>query len=180
MWRQRSRVIWLNALEHKVFPSDGFDKAKEKCYYDIFNEHGRWVTKEEDIRAVAKAYFEDIFKSSNFSHISHVLEAVHRRVTDDMNERLIRPFDRSEVLSSLQQMYPSKAPGPDGLPTLFYQRFWDIVGDGITDAVLPVLNGSNILPDWNRTKIVLIPKIKSLKYITDFRPISLCNVQISF
>ena len=73
-------------------------------------------------------------------------------------------------------MGPTKAPGPDGMNALFYQKFWHIVGNDVTTAVLDYLNNGNMMPDINYTHIVLIPKIKSPEKMTNFRPINLCNV----
>ena len=44
------------------------------------------------------------------------------------------------------------------------------------NAVLDFLNNGIMEADFNYTHIVLIPKIKSPEKITDYRPISLCNV----
>ena len=73
-------------------------------------------------------------------------------------------------------MGPTKVPRPDGINTLFYQKFWHIVENDVTSVVLDFLNSGNMLPEINYTHIVLIPKVKSLKRISDYRPISLCNV----
>ena len=43
-------------------------------------------------------------------------------------------------------------------------------------AVLEFLNTSYLLCDLNHTYIVLLPKIKNLVKVSDFSPISLCNV----
>ena len=81
-----------------------------------------------------------------------------------------------EIKVALFQMGPTKALGPDGMNVLFYKKFWHIVDDDMTNAILDFLNFGNMVPRFNYTHIVLIPKIKSPQKILDFRPISLCNV----
>lgn len=73
-------------------------------------------------------------------------------------------------------MYPLKAPSPDGIPPLFFQHFWSIVGSVVTKIVLDFLNFGITLPKFNETHIVLIPKTNNPKKVTEYRPISLCNV----
>lgn len=73
-------------------------------------------------------------------------------------------------------MAPLKAPGPDGFPALFFQRFWHIVGEEVACFYLEVLNGSREMGELNKTHIVLILKVDKPRDLTQFRPISLCNV----
>ena len=73
-------------------------------------------------------------------------------------------------------MGPTKASGPDNMNAFLYKKFQHIVGDSVVLAVLDFLNNGNMLPDINHTNIVLIPKVKNLKRMSEFRPISLCNV----
>ena len=49
-------------------------------------------------------------------------------------------------------------------------------GDEVTKVVLRVLNGEESPEVVNRTFIILIPKVLHLTTLTQFRPISLCNV----
>jgi len=58
----------------------------------------------------------------------------------------------------------------------FYQKFWDIIRDDVSAAVLSIFHGHPIPPALNRTFLVLIPKKHKPDLILDFRPISLCNV----
>ena len=73
-------------------------------------------------------------------------------------------------------MYPLKAPGSDGMPPLFFEQFWTICGEMVTTTVLDLFNHGVSPPNFNKTHIVLIPKVKTPKKVTDYRPISLCNV----
>ena len=93
-----------------------------------------------------------------------------------MNSSLIKEFHAGEVHKALKQMYALKAPGPDGMPPIFFQNFWPIVGSLVSKTVLDFLNHGITPPKFNETHIVLVPKTKSPKNVTEYRHISLCNV----
>ena len=93
-----------------------------------------------------------------------------------MNESLIREFTRDEVVVVLKQIHPYKALGLDGMSVVFFQKHWSIVGNNITDMILNILNHNIPILELNKTNISVIPKISNPKRMTDFRPISLCNV----
>jgi hypothetical protein len=59
---------------------------------------------------------------------------------------------------------------------VFYKKFWDVCGAQITQEVLQALNSGVIPEGWNDTTVVLIPKVDDPESITQYRPISLCNV----
>lgn len=93
-----------------------------------------------------------------------------------MNESLLAPFIGSEVEKAVAQMFPTKALGPDGFPALFYQKYWNIVGANTINNCLSILNDRRSIDDWNKTNTVLVPKIANPQSVSDYRPISLCNV----
>ncbi|XP_075492598.1 uncharacterized protein LOC142530663 [Primulina tabacum] len=55
----------------------------------------------------------------------------HRMVTGALskvlNATLCGPFSALEVRKTLFDMYPDKAPGPDGMSVFFFQKFWDVI-----------------------------------------------------
>ena len=73
-------------------------------------------------------------------------------------------------------MCPTKASGPNGLHTMFFQKHWQIVGIRVIKTCLHILNEQGTLESLNHTFIALTPKIEKTKAVSDFRPISLCNV----
>ena len=93
-----------------------------------------------------------------------------------MNESLTRPYTADEVRLVLFLMHPSKSPGPDGMSPFFFKKYWHIVGNDVTEAILFVLRSAHMLKKMNHTHIVLIPKKKDPKYLANYRLISLSNV----
>jgi hypothetical protein len=93
-----------------------------------------------------------------------------------MNDRLLIPFTAEDVKKAAFSIGDFKAPGPDGLHAVFYKKFWSVCGDEITHEILNALNSGIIPEGWNDTTVVLIPKIDDPELVTQFRPISLCNV----
>ena len=108
-------------------------------------------------------FYQNLFTLASPSRIEEALEATPRLVTEEMNQNLVAPFVKAEVEIALSQMEALKSPGPDGMPPLFFQQFWPIIGDEVVDAVLTCLNTGSIPSSINHTFITLIPKVKSRK-----------------
>lgn len=89
---------------------------------------------------------------------------------------LARPIHAAEVKEAVFLLGAFKAPGPDGLQPLFYHRFWHIVGHAVTTVVQRAFSEGQLPEGVNETLINLIPKVDHPDSITQFRPISLCNV----
>ena len=142
----------------------------------ILNDHGEWCTSDQQMESIAVDYFERLLASSQPAQINETLMAVDNTVSQDANQKLLLPFSVDEVRVALFQMHPSKAPGPDGMTSFFFQKFWHVIGPSVSIVVLSVLNFARILRKINLTHISLIPKKKNLEHMSDYRPISLCNV----
>lgn len=72
-------------------------------------------------------------------------------------------------------MNSSIAPRSDGFSAIFFQRFWPIVGEEITQRTLKMMNDTKLDDDINDNIIVLIPKKINARGLDDYRPISLCQ-----
>lgn len=70
----------------------------------------------------------------------------------------------------------NKAPGPDGYTAEFFKKSWEIVGSDVIEAVLSFFAAGKMLRDINTTSVTLVPKVSNALKVTDFRPISYCNI----
>lgn len=123
-----------------------------------------------------KTYFQNTFSKHGERDDTIVMSAIERRVTPEMNEALAKPFTNADVVEAIKHLHPAKAPGPDGMTLLFFQKFWPVCKNEVLHDVLKILK-EGVDPTYlNHTNIVLIPKVKSPKNPKDLRPISLSNV----
>lgn len=83
---------------------------------------------------------------------------------------------RQEIRQIVMNMGGFKAPGPDGLQAIFYQSQWNIVGEKLCKLILDIFADHRKVGSINSTLITLIPKVENVKFVRQFRPISLCNV----
>lgn len=82
------------------------------------------------------SYFQSIFTTSSPSStdIEVVTHLIPHKVSLEMNSRLFAPYSREEIVIAVKQMFPTKSPSLDGLPALFYQNYWAIVGPKLVEA----------------------------------------------
>nr|CAD1832650.1 unnamed protein product [Ananas comosus var. bracteatus] len=85
------------------------------------------------------------------------------------------PFTLEEVKTAIFSSAPEKAPGPDGLPMVFYQRFWNVIKDDMWEVFNCFYNGTSNLQEINGGWVCLRPKKKEATSATDYRPISLVH-----
>ncbi|KAA3474502.1 reverse transcriptase [Gossypium australe] len=177
-WEQRARANWLKIGDRNTafFHRSASHRRKKNLVKELEDEFGNLKTEAEEISRMATNYFKDIFSSNGVGDCNSLLESFQPSITEELNRDLRAEFTADEIISAIKPIAPLKASGIDGFSTIFYQKYWHIVGKKITKFCLETLNGEREMKEVNFTSIVLIPKINSPKLMSQFRPISLCNV----
>ena len=121
-------------------------------------------------------FYQNLFSSAEPSGLTKVIEVIPHVITPDMNVQLDREFTIEEVEVAIKQMAPLKSPGPDGMPPLFYQNYWSLIGFDVTHSIFHYLNNGVLPQSLCHSFITLISKVKNPEYVAQFRPISLSNV----
>ena len=80
-----------------------------------------------------------------------------------------------EVFQAHNSLPGDKAPSLDGLPTFFFQVYWEVVKGHVTKVVQELFGAKNILKELNATFLILILKISGANSMDKFKPISLCK-----
>ena len=91
-----------------------------------------------DERACGRIFFFNLFSSKAGYNITEILQVVPTKVDNSMNNVLCAEYSPEEVKTALENTGDLKVPGPDGMPVIFFKRFWQIVGDQLTREVLNV------------------------------------------
>uniref|UniRef100_A0A453K4Y3 Reverse transcriptase domain-containing protein n=3 Tax=Aegilops tauschii subsp. strangulata TaxID=200361 RepID=A0A453K4Y3_AEGTS len=177
-WQQRAHVNWLKNGDRNTgfFHAHASERRRVNTIRSLKRDGGGVVEREEEIGPFISNYYKSLFMSSAGPLNDELLQHVPKTVTHEMNEQLMKPLSGDEITHALNSIGDFKAPGPDGMPAIFYKKFWEKMGAKIQEEVLSVLNGGDMPAGWNETIIVLIPKVKNPDRLTQYRPISLCNV----
>lgn len=134
------------------------------------------MSSQAQIGATFAGFFSSLFTTSFPFNIADCISPLDHKIFPSMREHLSNPFTAKEVKRAVFHMKPLVSPRPNGFSAQFYQKNWETMGDEVTSFVLNVLNKGDSTSAVNDTYFSLIPKVKNPKKVTDFRPISLCNV----
>ncbi|KAK4392125.1 putative mitochondrial protein [Sesamum angolense] len=147
---------------------DACSQRKVNAIDRLRDEGGRWIDDPAALRRLIGRHFSRVFDSDQPSttEMERGMEHLACRIDYATAQALAQLFTKEEVVRALFQMAPMKSPGPDGMPPLFFQRFWPSIQRDVVPCVLALLNNH----------VILIPKCRKPESLSQCRPISLCNV----
>lgn len=171
IWRQRSRAMWLKEGDKstKFFHGKASQRRQTNGIKKLKDVDGVWWHGEENIERVLINYFAELFSTSYPTDIERTCEVVRGKLSEEHKTWCARTFTEEDIVEAINQMHPLKSPGPNGLPALFFQKYWHIVGEDVNHLVLEILNNGKAPDEINKTSIVLIPKAKNPASPKDFR-----------
>jgi len=178
LWRQKSRTKFLAAadLNTKFFHLPTIIIRRRNAIDFPKNQQGIWVLGREEIGKCFEEFFTNLFTSSNPSIPSNLENLITPSLSDEDIEMLSKiplPKEIKEVVFSIGS---NKALEPDGMSAHFFKCYWNIIGGEVIEAITSFFQRGYMLKEINHSFIVLIPKGSNAAIVSQYRPISLCNV----
>lgn len=174
--RSRERDIKEGDGNTAYFQAVANQRSRKKRIDVLMGPNGP-VSEIEDMMKIAVDFYKDLFKKEhreNFNLCDNFWNE-EDLVTDLETENLQKLFSEEELKEVVFGSYGEGAPGPDGLPFLFYQKFWEIVKGDLCRMCQALYDDKLDLYRLNFAMIALIPKEENAREMKKFRPISLLN-----
>ncbi|GJR25721.1 hypothetical protein Tco_1101953 [Tanacetum coccineum] len=167
---REEEAMVLAAFNDACLMEDKFLKQKPRLIGSVK------IFENDQVATAFVSYYEMLLGQQGITSGFCATDLFRSRLNEDVALNMTGYATRQEVKSALFSMGNDKAPGPDGYTVAFFKESWDIVADDFVDAVCEFFTNGKLLRELNHTIIAFIPKVSNPTRVTDYRPISCCNV----
>jgi hypothetical protein len=178
-WRQRGRQQWiLQGDANTKFFHAFANGRKRKCAIHSLSSDQGVITEKGAIQEHIYSFYCNLMgaEEPKLIGIRTGMWPPEQMVSPHENDELMRTFTVEELDFVLHETKTDIVPGPDGLPILFYKKFWPL----LKKEVLEILNGFALgrvdIARPNFGILSLLPKVPGADNIKQYRPIALINV----
>ncbi|KAL0392714.1 UNVERIFIED_CONTAM: hypothetical protein Sradi_2494200 [Sesamum radiatum] len=86
------------------------------------------------------------------------------------------PVTKEDIKLVTFDIIEDKSLGSDNYSSGFYKVIWPVIAEEVTGAIMEFFYTGRLLRKLNVTLLALIPKVQSPSTVSEFQPISCCNV----
>lgn len=135
-------------------------------------------TEKSEIINITSNFFSNLYTPGRTCEKAqlHFLSFLSQRLTAEESANLEKFFTNQELFTALNSMAKGKSPGRDGLNKEFYTKLWHVIGDDFTEVVNNSWLCGRLPPSMKEAIITLLYKKGDAQDISNWRPISLLNV----
>ena len=94
MWKQRAKSFWHQSGDRntRFFHTVASQRRQKNRIMGLEDNNRVWQGSDEGIQSIVLNYFSSIYQSGQPSQFSPVTDAIERRVTEEMNDSLLKEF----------------------------------------------------------------------------------------
>jgi hypothetical protein len=176
----RSRVAWVEEGERSTSYFLAVEKHRQGGnVIKSLKENDRTYSDDNDILKVASNYYETLYtsKNPNNNDIDDYMSRLDLPILDENKQRLCDgDISIQECEHAITNIKKNKSPGDDGLPVEFYNTFWEELKHLLVEVYNESYKNETLPISMRKSIIALIYKKGDRCNITNYRPISLTNV----
>ena len=166
-------IAFYSKLEEKKIAKDVIGQLAESKDSKIYTDN-------ENIIRISTKFYSELYTPSkvNAKTQDRLLRNIKKKITQQQKNKLDASITLDEIKTAVFQMQSGKSPGLDGIPIEFYQEYWEeikhyymaFINKVKTEAFSKSKNTSVIKIIYKKTGEIFL--------LTNYRPISLLNVDI--
>ncbi|CAL4162002.1 unnamed protein product, partial [Meganyctiphanes norvegica] len=136
---------------------------------------GTKLNKKDNIEWYITKYYEKLYKKemSDDKLQTWFLQFIEEKISNNISNVLDREVDNDEIYQAIKKLNANKSPGLDGIPNEFYLKYWDIIGNDVSEVIKNITSGTLLQGKQKNALITLIPKDGDTELLKSWRPISL-------
>ena len=142
------------------------------------------ITDPQKVQQEIERFYSDLCKSDTLSPSENMLNSFLKnpdvpKLSQVDAQVCEGKLTVSECFKSLQLFQNNKSPGNDGLTVEFYKAFWHVLGEFMVNSLNDSYDRGELSNSQKEAIITLIEKKdKDKRYLSNWRPISLINVDV--
>ncbi|KAL1207250.1 hypothetical protein V5N11_027996 [Cardamine amara subsp. amara] len=173
-------VTAVRRPKYKLLSHDCTWKSFKNKIQRLVNMGGETLVEPGDIKLEASNYYHDFLQAKHTNYEEalgvYIASLVDCRCSESDEHELVEPVIAEEVQKVVHYMPTNKASGPDCYIMEFYKKTWFVVGRNLVVAVQSFFAFGLLLKSINSTHLTLAPKTTTTTMMSDFCPITCCNL----
>ena len=181
----RAKVRWLKDGEKNTKYFIGLEKRNflNKSVTRLINDQNETITDFKSILEEQKTFYYNLYKeqevdleNEDFTNKFFIIDNDIPILTDENKNICEGGITNEECIDAIKSMDNCKSPGVDGLPAEFYKILWNDISDLVLDSFNYSYQKGELSITQKQSIITLLPKKdKDIRYLKNWRPISLLN-----
>ncbi|GJT03135.1 hypothetical protein Tco_0824304 [Tanacetum coccineum] len=175
--KQKAKIEWLDVGDsNSAFFHKSVKSRNRSSRIEVIRGEGDVDVLGSLVADTFVSHYKDFLGTSMACDVLNTDGLFIKHISAGSRDQMVQIVTNEETKAAMFSIGENRAPGPDGFSLAFFKKSWDIVGNDICRAIWDFFVNGKLLKEINHTFLALIPKVSTPLRVTDYRPISCCNI----
>ena len=158
-------------------------RTSSRAIQALRDKEGELKRDPQDILQIASDFYKNLYSSQTNTWVvqeaqKSILKAVSGQIEQNSKTELDSPISEEEILEAIKRSGKNRSPGPDGLTSEFYNSFPTLLAPLLKDLYQEIFEKKSLTPSQKEALVTMIYKKGDEAEISNYRPISLLNLDL--